>query len=88
VFEVGFTEILLILVLVLIVAGPERMPGIVRGVGRAVGRAKALAAQLKHEFDRELEAQELKELKRDADAARAEVEAAARDIERGDDERR
>jgi sec-independent protein translocase protein TatB len=72
VFEFGFWELILILVLVLVVAGPERLPGIVRTVGRWAGRAKALAGQLKDEFEREVHADDLKRAMREAeDAARS-----------------
>lgn len=73
-FEFGFWELVLILVLVLVVAGPERMPAIVRTLGRWAGRAKALAGQLKDEFEREVHADELRQSVR-------EVERAARDLE-------
>lgn len=71
-FEFGFWELILILVLILVVAGPERLPGIVRTVGRWAGRAKALAGQLKDEFEREVHADDLKRALREAeDAARS-----------------
>ena len=73
-FEVGFWELILILVLVLVVAGPERLPEIVRTLGRLAGRAKAIAGNLKQEFERELDAEELRALKRDAEQAARQVE--------------
>lgn len=80
-FEFGFWELILILVLVLVVAGPERLPGIVRTLGRMAGRAKALAGQLKDEFEREVHADDLRRALREAeDAARSmehEVETTA-----------
>jgi sec-independent protein translocase protein TatB len=69
VFEVGFWELVVILTLVLVVAGPQRLPEIVRTLGRWTGRAKALAGDLKREFERELDAEELRQLKRDAEAS-------------------
>lgn len=70
-FEFGFWELVLILVLVLVVAGPERMPGIVRALGRWAGRAKAMAGQLRTEFEREVHADDLRRAMREAeDAAR------------------
>lgn len=53
-FDVGFWEIFLVLVIALLVAGPERLPGIVRSVGLWTGRAKAVARQLREEFEREV----------------------------------
>lgn len=86
-FEFGFWELILILVLILVVAGPERLPGIVRTLGRWAGRAKALASQLKDEFEREVHADDLRRAMREAeDAARLverEAESAARAVAQG-----
>jgi len=53
-FDVGFWEIILVLIIALLVAGPERLPGIVRSVGLWTGRAKAMARNLREEFEREV----------------------------------
>ena len=54
-FDFGFSEILVILVLALIVLGPERLPGVVRKVGRWVGRARAMARQLQEQLEEEID---------------------------------
>ena len=74
-FEVGFWELILVLVLVLVVAGPERLPEIVRTLGRLAGRAKAVAHNLKQEFERELDAEELRAIRRDTEQAVRDVTA-------------
>lgn len=53
-FEVGFTEIILICGLALIVLGPERLPKLAMQLGRWVGRAKAMARQLRDQLDQEV----------------------------------
>lgn len=73
-FEVGFWELIVVLVLVLVVAGPQRLPEIVRTLGRLAGRAKAVAGNLKQEFERELDAEELRAMTRDAEQAVREVD--------------
>ena len=45
-FEVGFTEIILIVGLALLVLGPEKLPGLAEKVGRWTGRARAMARQI------------------------------------------
>jgi len=52
-FEVGFTELLLIFALSLIVLGPERLPKLAQQVGRWVGRARAMARQFRDQLDEE-----------------------------------
>ena len=54
-FDVGFSELVLIGVLALIVAGPERLPGIMRTLGRFAGRARASVAAIRDEVEREVD---------------------------------
>jgi sec-independent protein translocase protein TatB len=53
-FEVGFTEIILILGIALLVLGPEKLPRIAAQVGRWAGRARAMARNLKDQLDDEV----------------------------------
>lgn len=58
-FEVGFTEIVLILGLALLVLGPEKLPGLVEKVGRWTGRARAMARQLRTQLEHEVTLEEM-----------------------------
>lgn len=53
-FEVGFTEIVLIMGLALLVLGPEKLPGLAEKVGRWTGRARAMARQLRTQLEQEV----------------------------------
>ncbi len=53
-FEVGFTEIILILGIALLVLGPEKLPKLASQVGRWLGRARAMARQLRAQLDDEV----------------------------------
>ena len=53
-FEVGFTEIILILGIALLVLGPEKLPKLANQVGRWAGRARAMARQLRAQLDEEV----------------------------------
>lgn len=57
-FEVGFTEIILILGIALVVLGPEKLPKVAAEIGRWMGRARAMARQLKSQLDEEVSLQE------------------------------
>jgi sec-independent protein translocase protein TatB len=53
-FEVGFTEIILILGIALLVLGPEKLPRLANQVGRWAGRARSMARQLRQQLDEEV----------------------------------
>ena len=46
-FDIGFSEVLLIFVIALVVLGPEKLPRAASQVGRWIGRARAMARQFK-----------------------------------------
>jgi sec-independent protein translocase protein TatB len=68
-FEVGFTEIVLILGLALLVLGPEKLPGLAQKIGRWTGRARAMARQLHAQLEHEVTLEELARSKPKAPSA-------------------
>jgi sec-independent protein translocase protein TatB len=68
-FEVGFSEIVLILGLALLVLGPEKLPGLAAKVGRWTGRARAMARQLQTQLEQEVTLDELAKSKPKPDAS-------------------
>ena len=58
-FEVGFTEIVLILGIALVVLGPEKLPKLANQIGRWAGRARAMARQLREQLDQEVRLDEV-----------------------------
>ena len=61
-FDIGFWEIALILVLALVILGPERLPHAARTVGRFVGKARRYVEGVKTEVEKEFDAGELKRM--------------------------
>jgi sec-independent protein translocase protein TatB len=59
-FDIGFSEILLIMVIALIVVGPERLPRLARSTGLWIGKIRGFVASVKAEIDHELAAEELR----------------------------
>jgi len=57
-FDVGFSEILVIAVIALLVLGPKKLPKLAADVGRWVGRARAMARQLRDQLDQEVNLEE------------------------------
>ncbi len=62
-FDVSFTELLVIGVVALVVIGPERLPKVARTLGHLVGRAQRYVSDVKSDIQREVELDELRKLK-------------------------
>ncbi|MFO1325666.1 MAG: Sec-independent protein translocase protein TatB [Burkholderiales bacterium] len=86
-FDVGFSEIVVIAVVALIVIGPERLPKAARTLGHLFGRLQRYVADVKADINREIELDELRKLQREVQTAasdlKSSVESAARDVETG-----
>ena len=61
-FDVGFWEILLILVMALVIIGPERLPGAARKAGFFVGKARRYIEGVRSEVESELDVNEFKRM--------------------------
>lgn len=59
-FDIGFSELLLVAVVALLVLGPERLPKAARFAGLWVRKARAQWYSVKSEFEREMASDELK----------------------------
>jgi sec-independent protein translocase protein TatB len=71
VFDVGFSELMVIAVVALIVIGPERLPRVARTLGHLFGRLQRYVNDVKADINREIELEELRKF-------RSTVEDAAR----------
>lgn len=58
-FDVGFSEILLIMVIALVVLGPDKLPKLAADIGRWVGRARSMARQLSAQLEQEVRLEEM-----------------------------
>jgi sec-independent protein translocase protein TatB len=74
VFDVGFSELMVIAVVALIVIGPERLPRVARTLGHLFGRLQRYVNDVKADINREIELDELRKF-------RSTVEDAARGFE-------
>jgi sec-independent protein translocase protein TatB len=73
-FDIGFSEIVVIGVVALVVIGPERLPKTARTVGLLFGRLQRYVNEVKADISREMELDELRRLQR-------EMQGAAQDLE-------
>jgi sec-independent protein translocase protein TatB len=86
-FDIGFWELSLIMVIILIVVGPERLPKMARTAGLWIAKVRRMVSDVKADVERELRAEELRgnldkgaldDLKR----AASEVRSIGRDLHR------
>jgi sec-independent protein translocase protein TatB len=59
-FDIGFSELLVIGVVALIVIGPERLPKVARTAGHLLGRFQRYASSVKNDISREMQMDELR----------------------------
>jgi sec-independent protein translocase protein TatB len=59
-FDIGFSELLLVGIVALVVLGPDRLPGAVRTAGLWIGRIKRSFSAIKAEVEREIGADEIR----------------------------
>ena len=67
-FDIGFSELVVIGVVALLVLGPERLPRLARDAGRWLGRARRYVNRVREEIDREVELSELRRLRDEIEA--------------------
>ncbi len=73
-FDVSFSELILIGIVTLIVVGPERLPKVARTLGLLFGRVQRYVSEVKTDINRELKLEELRKLE-------ADMRASARNME-------
>ena len=73
-FDIGFSELMLIGIVALVVIGPERLPKVARTAGLLLGRLQRYVNDVKADINREMQLDELK-------ALRSELQESARDFE-------
>ncbi len=86
-FDIGFTELLVCLVVALVVIGPEQLPGTVRTVGLWIGRLKRSLRDTRQEIERQIGADDIRrqlhneEVMQNLEEARLRIEKTMREAE-------
>ncbi len=80
-FEISFSELLVIMVVALVVIGPERLPKVARTMGLLWGRAQRYVNGVKADIERDMAMEEFRQLK---EKVQAEAEAAQRSVKQLD----
>ncbi|SEK82474.1 Sec-independent protein translocase protein TatB [Nitrosovibrio tenuis] len=77
-FDISFTEMVVIGVVALVVLGPERLPGVARTLGHLFGRAQRYVNNVKNDIQREMELEELKKFKTSVEGTAHSIETSVR----------
>ncbi len=64
-FDIGFSEMIVIAVIALIVLGPEKLPRVARTAGHLLGRMQRYVNDVKADINREVELDELRKLQKE-----------------------
>ncbi len=77
-FDIGFSELLVIGIVALVVIGPERLPKVARTLGHLLGRAQRYVNDVKSDINREIQLDELKKLQSQVTDSARELESSVR----------
>ena len=77
-FDIGFSEILVIMIVALVVIGPERLPKVARSMGQWWGRIRRYLNKIKQDVNSSIELEELRETQRKFQAEADEMERSLR----------
>jgi sec-independent protein translocase protein TatB len=93
-FDISWTEFLLIGVVALIVIGPKELPGVMRTMGQWTRKLRGMASDFQHQFQEAMREAEMADLKKSVDdmahdiknydplkGVRADVESIGKDVE-------
>jgi sec-independent protein translocase protein TatB len=70
-FEVGWTEMLVIAIVMIVVVGPKDLPNMLRTFGRTTAKLRAMAADFQKQFNEALKEAELDDVKKSVDTLRS-----------------
>jgi len=74
-FDIGFSELLVIGVVALVVIGPEKLPRMARTIGHLAGRLQRYVADVKADINREIEIEELRKMRDSMQKSATEMES-------------
>jgi sec-independent protein translocase protein TatB len=66
-FDIGWSELMVIAVVALIAIGPKELPGVLRSVGQWIGKARKMAAEFQGQFQEAMREAEMADIKKSFD---------------------
>jgi sec-independent protein translocase protein TatB len=81
-FDISWTELMVVGVVALLVVGPKELPALLRTIGRYAGMIKHQAAEFRAQFDEAMRESELEQLKKEVENAGRDMAATVREAGR------
>ncbi len=73
-FDIGFSEMIVVAIIALIVLGPQKLPRVARMAGHLLGRMQRYVNDVKADINREIELDELRKLQKEMQSAASSIE--------------
>ena len=84
-FDIGWQELIILMLIALIVVGPKDLPRIVKTAGQWMGKARGYARDFQRTIEEAADATEIDAVKKEIDEANRELSTAQRDVAEGAD---
>lgn len=81
-FDIGFTELILIGVVALVVVGPQRLPVATRTIGTLLGRAQRYVNDVKSDIQRQVDLEELRKVQQQVKTMGEELQSSVQNVEK------
>src|SRR6516165_1738193 len=76
-FEIGWSELLLIGIVALIAIGPKELPGVLRSLGQWTGKLRRMASEFQNQFQEAMREAEMVDLKKQVDEMTSQAQSYA-----------
>jgi sec-independent protein translocase protein TatB len=85
-FDLGWSKVLILAVVAIVVVGPKELPSLLRTLGQFISQLRRHAAEFRAQFDDAMKSAELDQIKKDVEAIKTDTQASLRGIERSIDQ--
>jgi len=72
-FDIGWSELLVIAVVAIIVVGPKDLPKLMRGIGHYAGKLRRSAADFQRQFEEAMRESEIEEVRKSIESVRVDT---------------
>ena len=83
-FDIGWSELLVIAVVAIVVVGPKDLPKLMRGFGHYAGKLRRAARDFQRQFEEAMRESEVEEVKKAIESVRTETRRARPRCDEGD----